>query len=329
MKRAAWLAWFGILLFSVFSCNTSKSDDSTVPSSGINANFAATPQWGDAPLTVQFTDTSISTQGIASWSWDFGDGGTSTEQHPMCGYTAEGSYDVSLTVTGPEGNDSETKIGFITVSAAAGNIAAGFTALPTSGAKPLDVQFTDISTSASGITSWSWDFGDGGTSTTQSPLYQYTTEGTYTVSLTVSGTDGSDSETKTDFIQVAASGEITAEFFAATSPTGNEPLTVQFTDTSYSTSGINTWSWDFGDSGTSSAQFPQHTFEYFGTYTVSLTVTGPDGSDTETKADYVTANFVQGTAPELDISQWVQGGPYTIAGLRGKVVFISLTSPST
>jgi PKD repeat protein len=247
----------------------------------------------------------------------------------MHGYTAEGSYDVSLTVTGPEGNDTETKVGFIVVSAPAGDIVAGFTASPTSGVKPLDVQFNDISTSASGITSWSWDFGDGGTSTAQSPLYQYTTEGTYTVSLTVTGTDGSDTETKDGFIQVAAAGEITADFFAATSPTGNEPLTVQFTDTSSSTSGISTWSWDFGDGGTSAVQFPSHVFEYFGTYDVSLMVTGPDGSDTETKTGYVTANFVQGTAPELDISQWVQGGPYTIAGLRGKVVFIGLTSPST
>ena len=68
----------------------------------------------------------------------------------MHGYTAEGVYTVTLTVTGPEGSDSETKVNYITVSAASGNINAGFTANPTSGVKPLTVQFTDISTSVSG-----------------------------------------------------------------------------------------------------------------------------------------------------------------------------------
>lgn len=329
MRHVTRSVLLAILVCLALSCS-SKSDDppTAPPGSAVTANFSASPQWGDAPLTVQFTDISTSNLGIASWLWDFGDSQTSTDQHPMHGYTLQGTYDVSLTVTGPEGTDTETKVGFITVNASTGNIAAGFTATPTSGVKPLAVQFTDISTSVSGITSWSWDFGDSETSTEQSPLHAYDTEGTYDVSLTVSGTDGSDTETKTGFIQVAATGEITADFFA-TPPTGNEPLDVQFTDISLATSGVDTWLWSFGDGATSTTAFPQHTYEYFGSYDVSLTVTGPDGSDNETKVGFITVNYVQGTAPELDISQWVQGGPYTIAGLRGKVVFIVLTTPST
>ena len=66
---------------------------------------------------------------------------------------------------------------------------------------------------------------------------------------------------------------------------GFSPLTVQFTD--LSSGSINSWSWDFGDGTKSSSHNPQHVFSSPGTYTVSLTVTGPNGSATESKADYV------------------------------------------
>jgi hypothetical protein len=58
---------------------------------------------------------------------------------------------------------------------------AGFTASPTSGAAPLGVQFTDTSTGSP--TSWAWDFGDGGTATTQNPAHTYAAAGSYTVTL--------------------------------------------------------------------------------------------------------------------------------------------------
>jgi len=311
-------------------CSTSTSSKDPAPPAqpAIAADFSGSPISGSAPISVQFTDMSASTLGISTWLWSFGDGTTSVLQNPMHGYSSEGVYTVSLTVTGPAGTDTETKTDYISVAPPAGDIAAGFIVVPTSGVKPLAVQFTDISTSTSGITGWSWDFGDTGTSAAQSPLHTYNTEGMYTVSLTVSGLDGSDTKTRTNFITVYATGEITANFFASP-PSGNEPLTVWFTDTSMATSGVDTWAWDFGDGGTSAVQFPQYVYNSHGTYTVSLTVTGPDGSDTETKVDFITVNLVAGTAPELDISQWVQGGPHTIAGLRGKVVFIGLTSPST
>jgi PKD repeat protein len=81
-------------------------------------------------------------------------------------------------------------------------VGADFTADLTSGPVPLTVNFTDQSTGD--ITSWSWDFGDGATSTEQNPSHTYTDAGTYTVSLAVTGPCGSDTETKTDFISVRA-----------------------------------------------------------------------------------------------------------------------------
>jgi PKD repeat protein len=79
--------------------------------------------------------------------------------------------------------------------------------------------------------------------------------------------------------------------FTADITEGNTPLTVQFTDQSLG-SAITSWNWNFGDGSTSTAQSPQHTYEFSGTYTVSLTITADEGIEpsTETKEAYVIAN---------------------------------------
>ena len=64
-------------------------------------------------------------------------------------------------------SDTETLVDYVTVDPPAPPVAA-FTGTPLSGDAPLNVAFTDAST---GATSWSWDFGDGGTSNAQSPNY--------------------------------------------------------------------------------------------------------------------------------------------------------------
>jgi PKD repeat protein len=160
------------------------------------ADFSGTPTSGDAPLDVAFSDSS--TGSVDSWSWDFGDGGTSTAQNPSHTYPAAGTYTVSLTVTGPGGTDTTTKTNYITVTTPAP--VAQFSGTPTSGDAPLTVNFTDQSTG--NVTSWSWDFGDGFGSTLQNPSYTYAAAGTYTVSLTATGEGGSDGETKIDYITV-------------------------------------------------------------------------------------------------------------------------------
>ncbi|MBC8395462.1 MAG: PKD domain-containing protein, partial [Candidatus Marinimicrobia bacterium] len=77
-----------------------------------------------------------------------------------------------------------------------------FTADPISGAPPLEVQFTDQSVATVGqLVSWAWTFGDGSTSTDQNPTHTYTTQGLFTVSLTVTDDAGlSITETKQGYI---------------------------------------------------------------------------------------------------------------------------------
>lgn len=80
---------------------------------------------------------------------------------------------------------------------------ASFSGTPTSGTAPLTVAFSDSSTGSP--TSWSWTFGDGGTSTAQNPSHTYSATGTYTVSLTVANTVGSNTLTRTGYISVGTS----------------------------------------------------------------------------------------------------------------------------
>ena len=91
----------------------------------------------------------------------------------------------------------------------------GFTAEPTSGDRPLEVFFTDTSTSYDGIISYEWDFSyDGVTfnmeSTEQNPSDTYETEGTYTVAFRVTEADGdSVMVVAEDLITVTAPGDVT------------------------------------------------------------------------------------------------------------------------
>jgi PKD repeat protein len=88
----------------------------------------------------------------------------------------------------------------ITVTCPGGAPIAAFTGSPTSGSFPLTVNFTDQS--SNGPTSWSWNFGDTGTSTAQNPSHVYNTAGSFTVTLTVTNAGGSDQEVKTGYITV-------------------------------------------------------------------------------------------------------------------------------
>ena len=149
-------------------------------------------------MNVQFTDLTTGDD-VNNWSWTFGDGGTSTAQNPYYTYQSEGDYDVSLTASSIYGTDTDTKLSYIAVGPAQACTAA-FSGSPTAGFRPLDVDFTDASTGS--VSSWSWTFGDGGTSAAQHPTHQYLDTGNFTVSLTVSGPVNSDSLIKTDYITV-------------------------------------------------------------------------------------------------------------------------------
>jgi PKD repeat protein len=95
---------------------------------------------------------------------------------------------------------------------------ASFTGSPTSGAAPLTVDFTDTSTgSPSG---WSWNFGDGGTSTLQNPSHTYTSASTYSVSLTATNSGGSNTFTRANYVVATGVDNTPPDTFIDSGPSG-------------------------------------------------------------------------------------------------------------
>ena len=169
---------------------------------------------GMAPFTVRFHDES--TGHPIRWSWSFGDGATSAEQHPVHTYTASGIYTVTLVSENEKGPVSKTERKFITVWGSAPSKpvanfiihqAQGDTYFPVtydgtgvSGTAPLSVRFNDTSTGYPEERVWL--FGDGATSHEQNPEHRYMGEGSFTVSLRVRNSFGEDTEVKTGIVNV-------------------------------------------------------------------------------------------------------------------------------
>ncbi|MBK8135454.1 MAG: PKD domain-containing protein [Chloroflexi bacterium] len=231
-------------------------------------------------LSVQFTDESIG-EAITAWTWDFGDGTSSTEQNPSHDYAAGGTYRVRLVVENAGGSDRRGED--VTVNAPLPDApVSAFTFTVNN----LDVQFSDLSSGL--IDSYAWDFGDGTTSTQQSPAHTYPAAGTYTATLTVSNTGGSNATSQQVTVSAPLPTAPVAGFtFSATD------LNVQFSD--LSSGQIDSWSWDFGDGQFSGEQFPFHTYPAAGTYTATLTVSNAGGSNATSQQ--VTVNAPLPTAP--------------------------------
>jgi gliding motility-associated-like protein len=142
----------------------------------------------------------------------------------------------------------------------------------TSGCLLNEIQFNDLSITDDVIVNWDWDFGDGSSSSVENPTHTYFTEGTYTITLTVTTELGcTDSITlEIDIVGSSISVDFIADFTE-----GCEPIYVQFDNTGET--GVSC-TWDFGD-GTfaSSCGSVSHTYFTPGVYDVSLTVTNASG----------------------------------------------------
>ena len=207
-----------------------------------------------------------------------------------------GTYTVKLVAINASGNDTEIKTNYITV---APSPIVNFTADSfASCSLPRSVTFTNSSVAgSSGTTSYLWDFGDGTTSTSQSPTKSYATAGNYTIVLLVTnGLGCSNSSTKVNYIKV--SQKPTAGFTASGTSNCNAPYTVSFANNSVAG---DTYDWDFGDGSTSTSVAPSHTYTVNGSYTVKLITTNAAGcKDTLVKPAYInifhpTAAFTMST----------------------------------
>jgi len=235
-------------------------------------SFTEVPPTACWPLSATFTDHSTDVAGasLTSYIWLFGDGATTTITTGTAAHT--------FTVTGAVTTEEivTDNIGCKDTGSLALTIyhpVASFTASNTHPCTHDSVLFTNTST---GIVSSYWKFGDGGTSTLNSPWHTYSVAGPYTVTLAVTDSHGcTDTTVSTSYINVSAPA---ASFYMSDSVSICPPITVHFINTS---TGAVSYNWSLGDGSTSAAFGPSDLYIATGYYTVTLIATNSFGCTSE------------------------------------------------
>ncbi|PKP23127.1 MAG: hypothetical protein CVU05_00970 [Bacteroidetes bacterium HGW-Bacteroidetes-21] len=226
-------------------------------------SFTGTTE-GCVPLTVSFSDNStLGYAPIETWSWEFGNGDFSNQQNPQYTYTTSGIFGVLLQVTDTNGCTANVLIDPVVRASNKPIIQA--TAAPSNDCVvPLNVQFTNNSSGVSPM-QYTWDFGDGNSSTSQNPANTYTQLGVYNVGVTVTDAYGCAADT-------VINGMVDITGVNASFTTNNGGLTAcanqtfQFTNTS----GNALAYWTFGTGATSTQTNPWMIYSTPGTYNVTL-----------------------------------------------------------
>ena len=240
-------------------------------------NFSATDTGGCFPLRVQFFDLSSPGGGsISSWLWDFGDGDTSSLQNPSHTYNNTGNYNVSLQVRNSRGCiQSITRLNYIKLD---NGVNADFIINSSANCRPpTAVSFSNNST-GTGLLSYQWFFGDGGTSSLPNPIHIYNAAGTYTIRLIVRNNTGcTDSLVKTNAVTI---GTVTAGFTGPAVVCAGKPVSLT-NNSSPNPSGAN---WTFGDGSFSSDINPVKVYNSPGNYVIKLVSSFGACNDSVSKA---------------------------------------------
>jgi len=254
------------------------------------ANFIANVTSGFTPMAVQFTDSSTGIQPLA-YQWNFGDGTPNeTIQNPVHMYSAEGTYNVTLTVSNSLGTSTLEKPGYITVIEVP--IVGGGKGyyLVHSNAEGADVYFNN---------DWYEGKIENGTllvetCLTCTPVWSYTVKKCGYFPLTQNNSRYPHQDEVIDlYANLTHPKEPLIPDFTSNTTTGPIPLVVGFT--SHSIGVAETWNWSFGDGTYSEERDPVHTYIADGIYNVSLSGTNSAcQNNTIVKKDYITA----GTPPK-------------------------------
>lgn len=256
-----------------------------------------------APVVVNFRDT---TSTAVKWKWNFNFGSSipaeSTLQAPSYTYQADDNYNVYLTVTTADGCSATTakQVGVSRPLVGifldpdiypenCGSVTAGFVARATEA-----------------ISSYSWNFGDGATSSDPHPTHTYNQPGIYNVSLTYSTVNGC-TGTAIYNGSVKVRQKPVANFSVQPTVCGNTPVNFINTTTGY----VTTYIWNFGDNGGNNFS-SEHRYQSEGDYTVTLIAYNGMCNDTVTKTAIIKV---------LPPFPKITGATNTCTGSRGKVVF--------
>lgn len=230
-----------------------------------------------APFTVNFTDAST---GALYWNWYFGDSSFSNNQNPSHTYTAEGRYDVRLTVTNAPGcTNTFTKYSFIRIAP----LSIEVDKKEGGGCIPYIFKPYPSITSLDSISSLLWDFGNGHTSDVMYPTEIYTTLGTYTVKFFIVTVNGCRDSVVIDSAVRTGTPPVVDFTF---NPNQVCPRTnVLFTSQA---APADRWLWEFGDNSTSTDEDPVHQYLDSSVYSVKLIAWNNGCSDSIEKSRIIT-----------------------------------------
>jgi len=286
--------------YTVELISTSNNGCKDTTSNSVTVNSLPTPSFSatNTCLGTSMSFTNNST-GASTYSWNFDDGNSSTSSAPSHTYANSGSYNVELTAKSSLGCESSTSKNVVVYALPVANFSANDECFGE------DVDFSNLST---GAASYSWNLGDGNSSTTPSPSHGYSTAGSYTVTLTATSAN---SCTHQSSKSVTVYSLPNPGFTATTVCAGNA---TSFTNT---TSGTNSYSWNFGDGTSSIVTSPSKTYASNGRYDVILTATSGDGcinADTSkvTVNEQPVASFTANTVCANDTTQFTNASTGTI-----------------
>jgi PKD repeat protein len=254
-----------------------------IPPDGLQPLFTFSPSSPTDHQTVIFdasTSTAPPNNPIASYSWNFGDGTTGSGRTATHSFTAAGTYAVTLTVTDQYSRTASTTQ---TVDVAGGaGPTASFLTSPSAPHAGDSVNFNasaSVPTAGRTIRTYAWDFGDGTLKTTSGPTttHDFVAPGAYTVTLVVTD-DAGRTGVATSTVTVSSDAP-TADFTFSQLPP-NAAHTMQFNSSGSAASTgrtIASYSWDFGDGGSSTLASPSHTYAAGASYNVTLSVTDSAG----------------------------------------------------
>lgn len=290
----------------------------------VNYNYSNTCL-GDS---TSFTDiTNINCGSINGYSWDFGDGNSSSRKNPNHKYASTGTYDVKLIVL-QNGGVKDSTIKKITINPVP---SASYSA--SNGCVGTSTSFTNSSTISSGtISNYEWLFGDGSKSTVKSPSHTYTSKGNYSIKMFATSAAGCVDSA----ISTLTTYELPSTSFSVSNAcygTG-----VSFKNSSSISSGTLSYSWKFGDGFSSTQTSPTYNYASSGTYTVELTSTSNNGcTDSETKsvtihpqpsANFSTANQCSNKSISFSNSSSISSGTLSYLWKFGDKTSSTAINPS-
>jgi PKD repeat protein len=279
---------YAVVLTATNNCGTTTATRTVVITTSPIAGFSANVNTGCTPFTVQYNNNaSGNTMG---WAWEFPGGtpATSNQQNPVVIYQTSGTYSATLTASNSIGNSVKTQTDFIVAQ----TVPITDFDLTVNGAL-----VTATNTTQNG-TSYLWDFGDGSTSTVESPTHTYASDGVFNITLASTNSCGVQQLNQNVLIATPPTAG-----FTASNTAGCAPHTVVFTQTASPNATSFAWEFPGGQPAFSNEPNPTVIYPDAGTYPVSLNVSNSTGSDILVQNDLVTVS----TVPVAAFSQVIDG----------------------